>query len=65
MRRADRQKNSPELVGAAEIASWAYCPEQFRLQYGLGLKPANREALDAGTRSHVRKAVAERTTSSS
>jgi hypothetical protein len=47
------------LVSAAEIACFAYCPEQWRLQYGLELLPANRAALDAGTRHHERKAAAE------
>jgi hypothetical protein len=60
MKRPNRQKSSSELISAAEIACFAYCPEQWRLEYGLGLKPANREALDAGTRHHARKAVAER-----
>ena len=40
-----------EFVTAAEIACWAYCPEQWRLQYGLELLPVNREPLDAGTRN--------------
>jgi hypothetical protein len=57
---AKRQKNNPELVTAAEIACFVCCPEQWRLQSGLGLKPGNRAALDAGTRHHERKAVAER-----
>jgi len=48
------------LISAAEIGCFAYCPEQFRLQYGLGLKAENREAPGAGTRHHERKAVAER-----
>ena len=37
-----------------------FCPEQWRLQHGLGLEPANRAALAAGERHHSRKAVAER-----
>lgn len=45
---------------ATEIAAFVYCREQWRLQYGLGMKPGDREALDAGTRNHERKAVAER-----
>jgi hypothetical protein len=49
-----------ELITATEIACFAYCPEQWRLQYGLELLPANKAALDAGTRHHARKAVAER-----
>jgi len=32
----------PGMVTAQEIACYAYCPEQWRLQYGLGLEPANR-----------------------
>jgi hypothetical protein len=48
-----------ELVTAAEIASFVYCPEQWRLESGLGLPPGNRAVLDAGTRHHERKAVAE------
>jgi hypothetical protein len=37
-----------------------FCPEQWRLEYGLRLEPANQAALDAGTRHHERKAIAER-----
>lgn len=46
-------------VTASEVAAWAYCPEQWRLQYGLGLKPENQGAIEAGNRHHARKAVAE------
>jgi hypothetical protein len=49
-----------DLITATEIAAFAYCPEQWRLQHGLGLEPANRKELAAGTRHHARKAVAER-----
>jgi len=49
-----------ELISAAEVAAWAYCPESWRLQYGLGLEPENHSALRAGTRHHARKAFAER-----
>jgi hypothetical protein len=48
------------MVTAAEVAAFVYCPEQWRLQEGLGLAPGNRAALDAGTRHHAGKAVAER-----
>ena len=34
------------LVTATEIACFAYCPEQWRLQYGLGLPAENQAALD-------------------
>jgi hypothetical protein len=61
MRRSeDKGGSGPELVTASEIGCLAYCPEQWRLEYGMGLPPANRAALDAGTRHHERKAVAER-----
>src|SRR3982750_1413745 len=53
-------KKPDDLVTASELACYAYCPEQWRLRYGLGLEPENRAALDAGTRHHAWKAVAER-----
>jgi hypothetical protein len=60
MRQENRLQRPDELITAAEIACWAYCPEQWRLQYGLGLEPENRQALAAGDRHHAGKAVAER-----
>ncbi len=54
------RKDRSNLVTASEIACFAYCPVQWRLQYGLGLQPGNRAALDAGKRHHWWKAVAER-----
>lgn len=56
MRRTDK----PDMVTAAELACWAYCPEQWRLEYGLGLESENQTSLEDGTRHHVWKAVAER-----
>lgn len=53
-------KSATDLVSASEIACFAYCPEQWRLQYGQGLPAENQEALDAGTRHHERKGWAER-----
>jgi hypothetical protein len=55
-----RKDGATELVTAAEIAAFVYCPEQWRLQYGLGMEAGNQAALDAGTRHHERKAVVER-----
>ena len=60
MQRYRRRRGEDDFITATEIACWAYCPEQWRLEYGLELLPANRAALDAGTRHHARKAVAER-----
>jgi hypothetical protein len=54
MRRPD------DLISAQEIACLAYCPEQWRLEYGLGLPSVNQAAFDAGDRHHVRKTVTER-----
>jgi hypothetical protein len=59
-RRRTKQQRDAELVTATEIACWVYCPEQWRLQYGLGLKPGNKASLDAGKRHHWLKAIAER-----
>ena len=53
-------KRPDDLITATEIASWVYCPEQFRLQYGLGLEPSNQAELAAGDRHHARKGSAER-----
>ena len=61
MQRQKHQLHRPDdLISATEIAAWAYCPEQYRLEYGLGLEPGNRKARTAGTRHHARKAWAER-----
>jgi Ni/Fe-hydrogenase subunit HybB-like protein len=60
IKRAKRGRDDSELITASEIACFAYCPEQWRLEYGLELLPANQPALDAGTRHHASKAVAER-----
>ena len=59
MKRNHRQNGTGRgLISAAEIACFTYCPEQWRLQYGMELEPENRAALEAGTREHGRKAVA-------
>jgi hypothetical protein len=60
MRWNERRGRGEELITASEIASFAYCPEQWRLENGLGLAAENRAARDAGTRHHARKAAAER-----
>ena len=54
------RKRASDLITAEEIACFVYCPEQWRLQHGLGLPSANQDALNAGVRHHARKAVAER-----
>ena len=47
-----------DLITASEIASYAFCPEAWRLEHGLGLPAENQAALAAGT-STMRKAAAE------
>jgi hypothetical protein len=54
-------KAQADTVTASEIASWVYCPEQWRLEYGLKLPPGNRPVLDCGTRHHADLAATERT----
>jgi hypothetical protein len=53
-----------EMVTASEIASWAYCPEAWRLGIGLNLPPNNERALARGEASHARIAVVETATQS-
>jgi len=60
MRRKHRGEGRADLVTAAEIGAFVFCKEAWRLQYGLGLEPGNRAAVDAGTQHHARRAVAER-----
>ena len=48
------------MVTAAEVASFVFCAEAWRLEHGLGLEPGNQAVRDAGNRHHARKAVAER-----
>ena len=54
-RSGTKSRKSGRMVTAQEIASFAYCPEQWRLQYGLGLPPLNQEALDATGTLPVRR----------
>jgi hypothetical protein len=55
-----KRDNKGEPVTATEIACWVYCPEQWRLQYGVGLEPGNRQELLVGEGHHARTAIAER-----
>ncbi len=48
----------PEIVSASEIASWAWCPESWRLS-SLGHEPANRAALERGANHHARESAFE------
>lgn len=53
-------KRNADVVSASEIASWAWCPESWRLT-ALGHEPGNRTALERGVRSHASRAAYERT----
>jgi hypothetical protein len=48
-----------DVVSASEIASWAWCPEAWRLE-ALGEEPQNEEERARGTRFHARTAAAEK-----
>jgi hypothetical protein len=60
MRFCRKRGRAEEMVTASEIAAFVFCPESWRLQYGVGLKPANQAALESGDRHHAGKAMAER-----
>jgi hypothetical protein len=60
MQRYRRRKREDDYITASEMASYAYCPEQWRLETALGVESANRAGLKGGTRHHARKAVVER-----
>ena len=47
--RRKRRAGPDDLVTAAEIACYAYCPEAWRLEYGLGLAAENQSARRAGS----------------
>jgi hypothetical protein len=51
-------RHDPDLVSASEIATWAWCPESWRLE-ALGHEPESRAALDRGAAYHARTAAVE------
>lgn len=51
-------KRHRDVVSASEIASWAWCPESWRLN-SVGHEPENRAAIERGERFHVEKAAFE------
>ena len=51
-------KRRDDVVSASELASWAWCPESWRLE-SLGAEPSNRAELARGETHHARKAVFE------
>lgn len=50
--------NRTDVVSASEIASWAWCPESWRLE-ALGEEPGNKGELARGQTSHARTASFE------
>ena len=52
------RRNVDEIVSASEIASWAWCPESWRL-HSLGAEPGNRAALEKGETQHAGRLVFE------
>ena len=58
--RSQGRRRPNDLISATEVAAYVYCPEQWRLEYGLGLPANNRTAREAGRRHHGRKAGVER-----
>ena len=48
-----RSEHRPGIVSASEIASFVYCPEQWRLQHGLGNESENVAGIDRGEALHV------------
>ena len=45
-----------DVVSASEIASWAWCPESWRLE-SLGAEPENQAELARGKAFHARTGV--------
>jgi hypothetical protein len=52
--------NKRDYTSATEVASYAYCPEAWRLEHGLKLKPGNDQARARGERVHERWQKTER-----
>jgi len=51
-------RDPDDLVTASEIASWAWCPESWRLE-SLGHEPGNQASLKRGKAHHAKKAAFE------
>ncbi len=60
MRWYSKRGRGDEMVSASEIAAFVFCPEAWRLEYGLGLEPGNAATLEEGDRHHTRNAGADR-----
>jgi hypothetical protein len=49
------KRRDDDVVSASEIASWAWCPESWRLS-SLGHKAENRAAMKRGEKFHAHTA---------
>ncbi|HMB06712.1 MAG TPA: hypothetical protein VKP69_23605 [Isosphaeraceae bacterium] len=47
------------MVSATEVACYVYCPEQWRLEHGLGYASMNTASLARGTARHRKIAAVE------
>ena len=47
------------VVSATEVAAYVYCPEQWRLQHGLGHLSTNTASLAHGAALHRKTAAVE------
>ena len=54
-----RPMSRRDVVSATEIASFVYCPEQWRLQHGLGNESENVASLSRGEAFHAKNASVE------
>jgi hypothetical protein len=54
-----RKFPDPDVVSASEIASYAFCPEAWRLGSALGLTPNNERELVRGEEIHEKTAAVE------
>jgi hypothetical protein len=52
------KRHPDDVVSASEIASWAWCPESWRLQ-SLGAEPENWAAMVRGEKFHARTVAFE------
>jgi hypothetical protein len=52
------KRRDDDVVSASEIASWAWCPESWRLDV-IGHEPENRAALARGEAFHARTVAFE------
>ena len=59
MRSYQKPSLHSDVISASEIASFAYCPEQWRLQYGFGHESENVGSLKRGEALHTKTASVE------